>query len=76
VPKRKQKTTIWRTSPRAMESKMEVGKVCSRMAANDRVVVGRLGSTAALSSAMPTPGRTRLTAPRPRKRAMVVTISK
>jgi hypothetical protein len=74
APKRKAKTTICSASLRAMASTMLVGTMFSSL--KPLCAAGRAVSAAVAVIGTPAPGRTRFTAPSPRKSASVVTTSK
>ena len=75
MPNRMLNTTICSTSPRAIESIMLVGKVCSRISAIVNFACGRF-VTATLLMVNPAPGRVRFTAAKPTNSAIVVNTSK
>ena len=77
MPKRMANTTICKTSPRAMESMMLEGKVCSRMSPALSLAAGMAAAAApVLLIVSPAPGWARFTAARPTNKAMVVITSK
>ena len=68
------KTTICRTSPRAMASMTDSGTVCRSTWSHVCAVAAT--SVAAAGSEIPSPGRVTFTATRPMRSAIVVTASK
>ena len=79
IPKKIEKTTTCRMSPRAIASMIDVGNRWRRMSQPLCCFVASAASSAApspIGTDSPAPGLNQFTSPRPQKRAIVVATSK